>query len=528
MPRLFGVSRIVAAVVATLGLVFGVAISASATPARIADLTTVTNANYTVISPDGSRLYVMSQTSKQLQVIDTSTNTAIGTYDLSSGITTDQVVYLTISPDGSKLYASGYGGSTADSAIFVINVAGSTPSVSSSISLFNPQRNSSLQTIAGTAITPDGRYLYVTVPISKTVQVIDTTLNQVVNFFTVQSTSNSSYNLSYPLRVAVSPNGQYYFVTFSAAIPSATQGIGYAGVVSMRVSDDSVMDQIEFGLRDITQSSVPTAQPWGVTVSSDSHTLFVSSSMTGGAWIKQIEINNNGTFNSGSINTAPITGMQPGEIRLSADNTLLYVGTFSSTGLRIFRTSNLSTAATLNMTNINLNSMIAPSPDVSKHTAYVGSFSTVVYFIGEYIGPQTQVINKTTGENFSSTAMTATGLTGGTVTYSISSGLPSGLSFNTSTGVISGAATSTLTTTTFTITGTDGTASATSTVTLTITAGSGGSGGSGSNSSQNSSGSSASLANTGNNPLPLIGMAGLFLTAGVLLSAFRLQHKAKR
>lgn len=528
MRHLSGVSRLVAAVVATLCLVLGVSISASATPARIADLTTVTDACYTVISPDGSRLYVMSQTSKQLQVIDTSTNTAIGTYDLSSGITTDQVVYLTISPNGTKIYASGYGGSTADSEVFVIDVSGITPTVTASIPLFNTHRSSSMMTIGGSAITPNGSLLYVTAPMDKTVQVIDTATNQVTNFFTVTSTTNSSYNLSYPLRVTVSPNGQYYFVTFSAAVPSATQGIGYAGVVSMRVSDDTVRDQIEFGLRDISQSSVPTAQPWGVAVSSDSHTLFVSSSMTGGAWIKQIEVNNDGTFNRSLINTATVTGMQPGEIRLSADNTLLYVGTFSSTGLRIFRTSNLSTAATLNMTNINLNSMIAPSPDVSKHTAYVGSFSTVVYFIGEYIGPQTQVINKTTGENFSSTAMTATGLTGGTVTYSISPGLPSGLSFNTSTGVISGAATSTLTTTTFTITGTDGTASATSTVTLTITAGSGGSGGSGSNSSQNSSGSSASLAKTGNNPLPLIGMAGLFLTAGVLLSAIRLQHKAKR
>ena len=511
LSRLSNFSRVIAVFVATIGLVMGISVSASATPALITDIPAVPYAQYTVISPDGSRLYVMSQNSKQLIVIDTSTNTAVGTYDLSAGITTDQVSYLTISPDGSKIYVSGYGGATADSKIFVINLSGNTPTVSGSIGLSNPHRSGSMLTIAGTAITPDGRYLYVTVPMDSVVQRIDTTTNQVDRLFTVTSATNSSYNLKYPVNVAVSPNGQYFFVTFSAA---AGGQVGYAGFVSLRVSDDTIIDQSEFGLREASSSSVPTAAPWGVTVASDGHTLYVSSSKSGGAWIKDILINSNGTF--GATNTTTVAGVQPGRIALSADGTFLYVATFSTSGVRVLNTSNMSTVALIPTTGVDLLSMIAPSPDTSAHTAYIGSTNSSIWFIGEYIGPNNQVLNQTTGASFSSAALTATGLPG-TVTYSISPGLPTGLTFNSSTGVISGVLNAPLATSNFVITGTNGSSTATARVTLTVT-------GSGSGGSSNSS---STLANTGSSTTPVFIAAALLITCGaVIVFSSRRQRKS--
>jgi hypothetical protein len=61
-----------------------------------------------------------------------------------------------------------------------------------------------------------------------------------------------------------------------------------------------------------------------------------------------------------------------------------------------------------------------------------------------------------------------------TVTYSIvgagGASLPTGLTFNTSTGVISGTPSTTLASTVFTVTATDGTASATATISITVSA----------------------------------------------------------
>lgn len=515
MRRFAHFSKFLFAGAASLAMILGISQAASATPALISSIGTVSASNYTVISPDGTRLYAMSQNSKQLVVIDTSTNTVLNTY-LLAGITTSQVVYLTISPDGSKLYASGYEGGTSNpavpaSAIFVIDLTSNPPAVTNTIDL-GTSRSMSIVTIAGSAITPDGTKLFVALPKDNKVAVIDTGTNSVTTQFTLASQANSSYTMVYPSRIAVTPNGSTYFVAYSALPAGIT---GASGIASLRVSDNYVNDIAEFGVRDsgASPATLPTACPWGLTVSSDGHTLYASSTgTTGAAWLKEIGINNNGSFGT-TFTTATVPLINPGDIRLSADDTLLYMAGYQSYFL-VYRTSNLLTTPTfIPLMNTNVNTMIAPSREYGAHTAYVGSLANNVYFVGEYIGPRTQVLTETAGTAFTSAAMTATGLPG-TVTYSISPGLPAGLSFNAATGVISGTATSPLARTDFTITATNGSATATALVTLTVTAGSGGGG---SSPAPSPAASPTNLASTGSNVAPITIAAGVLLVSGALI-----------
>lgn len=83
--------------------------------------------------------------------------------------------------------------------------------------------------------------------------------------------------------------------------------------------------------------------------------------------------------------------------------------------------------------------------------------------------PSTQTVSGVAGAAITSTTAFTVTEVPGTKTFSITPALPTGLTLNTSTGVISGTPLSTLSSTTYTVTVSDGTASATATVSITIT-----------------------------------------------------------
>ena len=87
------------------------------------------------------------------------------------------------------------------------------------------------------------------------------------------------------------------------------------------------------------------------------------------------------------------------------------------------------------------------------------------------ISPSTQTVSGTVGSSITSTtAYTATNFTG-TLSYAVSPALPSGLSLDTSTGVVSGTPSASQSATSYTITGTgSGSGSATATISITVSA----------------------------------------------------------
>ena len=87
------------------------------------------------------------------------------------------------------------------------------------------------------------------------------------------------------------------------------------------------------------------------------------------------------------------------------------------------------------------------------------------------ISPSTQNLNATVGTAITATTTFTASNFSGTPTYALSGGtLPTGLSFDSTTGVISGNPSSTLTSTTFTVTATSGAQSATASITIVVSA----------------------------------------------------------
>jgi hypothetical protein len=113
--------------------------------------------------------------------------------------------------------------------------------------------------------------------------------------------------------------------------------------------------------------------------------------------------------------------------------------------------------------------VIATNPaNVSSVGSTVVGPVTVSAAVAASLSPTTQNLNATKDSAISATtAFTPTGFTG-TITYTIAGTLPTGLSIDSGTGVISGTPTTTLATTAFTITATAGSTTATSIVNITV------------------------------------------------------------
>jgi YVTN family beta-propeller protein len=140
------------------------------------------------VTPDGSKVYVVNSDSKTVSVIDTATNTVVG----SPIPVQPDPRGIAVAPDGSKLYVGDeiafFGGTVS-----VIDTV--TNTVSATIPIGDPP-------LGGVAVTPDGSKVYV--PQVTTVAVIDTVTNTVIATIPVGLI---------PIGVAVSPDGSKVYVT---------------------------------------------------------------------------------------------------------------------------------------------------------------------------------------------------------------------------------------------------------------------------------------------------------------------------
>jgi len=140
-----------------------------------------------VISPDGKWLYVVNTGDKNIAVINTSTGT------VTAGMPVTAAPYdIAISPDGSKLYLTyGY----AKPAITVISTA--TQKVITDI------QADTYSDILEIAVSPDGSRVYATDNGTSQVYVIDAATNTVITTF---------YLNQYPMALAFSPNGSRLYI----------------------------------------------------------------------------------------------------------------------------------------------------------------------------------------------------------------------------------------------------------------------------------------------------------------------------
>jgi YVTN family beta-propeller protein len=167
------------------------------------------DAEYLAVTPDGQYIYASNGNGlNTISVISTATNTAVAAID-------PQVPgCLAVTPNGQYVYDADQGitggGRITSGFVSVISTANNT--IVARVTGFDP-----LGQPFGVAVTPDGNYVYVTnrgenssvggqnseVP-SQDVSVISTATNTVTANITVGD---------FPTGVAVSPNGQYVYVT---------------------------------------------------------------------------------------------------------------------------------------------------------------------------------------------------------------------------------------------------------------------------------------------------------------------------
>jgi YVTN family beta-propeller protein len=142
----------------------------------------------TVFSPDGAYAYAAipgrGGQKGSVAIIDTSSRTVVSYIDMK------QPWYLTMSPDGQTLYAADQASPGRTSVIDT-----STNSVIKTFSVGSAQSQS--------AVTPDGKYLYVPLFTKNTVAMISTATYKAISEIAVGSAPND---------VAILPNGKYAYV----------------------------------------------------------------------------------------------------------------------------------------------------------------------------------------------------------------------------------------------------------------------------------------------------------------------------
>jgi YVTN family beta-propeller protein len=194
---------------------------AGPTPTGGSELPISFNSTGTTLTPDGSRLYSVSPNEDVVNVYNTATNT-------SSQVSVPRAPVAVISsPDGRSVYVT-----NSDNTISVIDTATNTvvgTPIAAGTPTFNPTA----------ALSPDGRFLYVTNWAEQSVYVIDTTTKSVVGQ-PIKVGDANAYNL--PLSVKVAPGGGRLYVN-TLSIDTANLGNYRSRVTAIDTASGTVVGQ---------------------------------------------------------------------------------------------------------------------------------------------------------------------------------------------------------------------------------------------------------------------------------------------
>ena len=210
------------------------------------------NPFHAAVSSDSKRVFVTTQTSNSISIIDASTNTVIGAPIPVGGVPGD----IAISPNGSLAYVTLAGLTTI---AVVDTVAGTVLPVS--VNVFLPN---------AIALSPDGKLAYVAG--GSGAQVIDTTTNTVTASIGPIVGTGTSANMR---GVAVSPDGKRLYL--------ASTVVADFGLTTINTL--SVIDTLTNALVINVDLPGQTSNAMDVAVSPDGKSAYVTDSRSGLIWI---------------------------------------------------------------------------------------------------------------------------------------------------------------------------------------------------------------------------------------------------
>jgi gliding motility-associated-like protein len=310
--------------------------------------------NQVLISPDGSKVYVVNTAS--ISVINTSTNNVDATISGLSG--TGAAV---ISPDGNTIYMASFenNGGLFGGSIQMINTYDNTIGVSFPVGG---------RVLGSLAISPDGRRLYARDSGVFNMYVIDTQTDQTINVIDLGGNIPD-----WGLKMILSPDGNTAYVEYSSYVV-AYDVASWTGKGSIPIGGDIMLSPdgsklyISNGINAISvvntnnyavMSSIPAAaSSYGMSLSADGGRLYV---------ISNDYTNNSGSGSVSVINTATgalIATVNVGDGATSSGNFIVQPNTCSGAAVTFTITvnpakSNNAALANLQLSNGTLNPSFA-------------------------------------------------------------------------------------------------------------------------------------------------------------------------
>jgi DNA-binding beta-propeller fold protein YncE len=243
----------------------------------------------TALSPDGSKLYVTYGRSNRFAIIDTATNSLIGS-PITFGVSTEKAEAVAVAPNGNVYVLSNNGSSNAAQKITIFDANGVQIGVIDSAStggVFNGTGNS--QT-GGIVINPVGTVMYVSSAGNKKVFAFDLQTNQVIGNPIDFSYYNAVAPQLTPYALAMDPNGTRVYVGI-AGLYREFDGLGNLVKQEVRPGHIAVIDSTNFSSnfnKVLANVMLPTAVsqggsfPQGLAVNATGTELLVQSTYLNG------------------------------------------------------------------------------------------------------------------------------------------------------------------------------------------------------------------------------------------------------
>lgn len=366
-----------------------------------------------LLTPDGSHLYVANYDTDNVYVIQTSNNTVVSTIAVGDG-----PWGLAQKPDGSEIYVTNYLGHSVSAIASATNTV-----IWTTAGIVAPN---------GIAVSPNGSFLFVaTNDTTRKVTVLSTSSHAI--------TGSSNLSTGVLADVKISPDGLKLYVADRTA---------------------NVINVLDLNTYINTQRAVGNDPLW-MALSADGSKIYVTENAS-----HQFQVISTASWTIDAT-VSMGAGSGPWGIALNSSEDRIYVANSTNNSVDIYRVSDNSLLGHV---------AAGSSPwgvDVgSGNVAYVSAFQahSVGVIKPAVLSMSSSTVSGAVGSSLTTTAVASNFTPSTTVTRTVTPALPSGLSLNSTTGVISGTPTAAQAATTYTISATDGTWTASTTVSIAVSA----------------------------------------------------------